>query len=389
MARWSREWFDELRLRFGVPAGAIFVALLALRGAACSSSNIHDQASTKAQLCYSCHAAAYNNVKSPVHPGVFPTTCQDCHSTTAWIPTTANAGGHPESLFPITTGPHANAAISCGDCHNASLGGADGGANTDCLHCHTGDHITPNVDSVPAHQILPQCPNGTDPMAGTCYTASTTANISPHYCLGCHPDGLASTKQFHPESTFPIATGWHASQGIVCTDCHNPANGSSTGGGNCDCTKCHLGAHNRPAIDSDPSHTALGTQYTNIPVGTPLKTADAGGALTTATNFCLNCHPNGNASAAGHPESAFPIATGSHHNPAIGCTDCHITSNGPSAAGQNTDCIHCHIGAHATPSIDSDPKHTALGIGPNPQYTPTTTTGYNPNSVCRACHPTG
>jgi hypothetical protein len=81
----------------------------------------------------------------------------------------------------------------------------------------------------------------------------------------------------------------------------------------------------------------------------------------------------------GHPETKFPIMTGSHANKAIGCTDCHLPSLGANTGGQNTDCVHCHIGAHTTPSIDS--AHTKV-----PQYTPSA--GAAPN-YCLSCHPTG
>src|SRR5579871_3713392 len=88
---------------------------------ACRNTNIHETPQGQ-QPCITCHTAAYQQVQTPVHMGVvddagtplFPPTCNDCHNTTAWIPTTA---GHPEAKFPITTGSHHNAAIGCTDCH--------------------------------------------------------------------------------------------------------------------------------------------------------------------------------------------------------------------------------------------------------------------------------
>ncbi len=149
----------------------VLAALLAT--AACTSVNVHDTKKAQNEPCVTCHSAAYQNVQTPVHVGVYPDTCDSCHNTTAWIPTTA---GHPEDKFPITTGPHANAAIGCTDCHKPSLGPSGGGANTDCIDCHIGAHTLATVDS--AHAGL----------AG--YNPASSA--TPHSCLaaGCHPNGL-------------------------------------------------------------------------------------------------------------------------------------------------------------------------------------------------------
>jgi hypothetical protein len=148
-------------------------ASVALGGAACTGTqDIHQTSEAKSKACYDCHSTAYQIVQTPVHVGVMPTTCADCHSTNAWIPA---AGGHPEDKFPITTGSHANPAIGCSDCHIASLGADTGGQNTDCVHCHLGAHNTPAIDS--AHTGVANYPG--------------SAPTSPPSCLnaGCHPSG--------------------------------------------------------------------------------------------------------------------------------------------------------------------------------------------------------
>jgi formate-dependent nitrite reductase cytochrome c552 subunit len=137
---------------------------------ACSSTNVHDTPQAQGQPCFNCHSAAYDNVQTPKHVGVYPQTCNDCHDTTSW--SDAN-GGHPESKFPITKGSHANKAIACTDCHIPSLGSDTGGQNTDCVHCHIGAHTTPYIDS--AHTTV----KGYSPSSGS----------TPHSCLGCHPSG--------------------------------------------------------------------------------------------------------------------------------------------------------------------------------------------------------
>jgi hypothetical protein len=71
--------------------------------------------------CYSCHAADYQ--RAPNHAALsFPQTCQQCHTTTAWTPSTFQ---HP---FPLS-GPHNQ---SCTTCHTT------GSTSTfNCLNCHT------------------------------------------------------------------------------------------------------------------------------------------------------------------------------------------------------------------------------------------------------------
>jgi hypothetical protein len=148
-------------------------ALAAFGGAACSgTTDIHQTSTAKNKQCFDCHSTAYNLVTNPQHAGSFPTTCADCHSTTAWIPA---AGGHPEDKFPITTGSHANAGITCGDCHIAANGSDTGGQNCDCIDCHIGAHNAPAVDAL--HSGVSNYPGSTP--------------TSPPSCLqsGCHPTG--------------------------------------------------------------------------------------------------------------------------------------------------------------------------------------------------------
>jgi hypothetical protein len=146
----------------------------ACAGACSPRGNIHDTKEAKSNACINCHSAAYVQVKEPPHQGIKPVTCNDCHSTTAWVPAIGN-GGHPEDLFPIqaATSKHHNPAIGCTDCHLASLGPSTAGQNTDCIHCHIGAHTIATIDGVHAS------------IAG--YVPANAA--TPHSCLDCHPSG--------------------------------------------------------------------------------------------------------------------------------------------------------------------------------------------------------
>jgi hypothetical protein len=71
--------------------------------------------------CYSCHATDYQRAQD--HAALaFPQSCQQCHTTTAWLPSTF------QHAFPLR-GRH---DVACAQCHT--------GGNTstfNCLGCHT------------------------------------------------------------------------------------------------------------------------------------------------------------------------------------------------------------------------------------------------------------
>jgi hypothetical protein len=98
---------------------------------------------------------------------------------------------------------------------------------------------------------------------------------------------------------------------------------------------------------------------------------------------CGDCHSTNHwvPASGGHPESKFPITTGSHANKAIACADCHIASRGLDALGANCDCVHCHIGAHNTPAVDT--VHTGVAGYPGSMLTSP------PSCLKSGCHPTG
>jgi hypothetical protein len=120
-------------------------------------------------LCVGCHQADYDSSPYPGHDA-FPTTCQDCHTTTAWTP--AVGGTHPENAFPIQSGAHSPYRNDCVSCHNPELGSSVAGENTDCVGCHDGEHTRARMD--PKHNDVGGYPSGAAP---------------PNFCLDCHSDG--------------------------------------------------------------------------------------------------------------------------------------------------------------------------------------------------------
>ena len=99
--------------------------------------------------CYSCHAANYQG--APNHSALnFPQTCQQCHTTTAWIPSTFR------HTFPLS-GSHDR---SCTECHTS------GSTSTfNCLNCHTAASTNEHHSGV----------------AGYSYSSQA--------CYQCHPTG--------------------------------------------------------------------------------------------------------------------------------------------------------------------------------------------------------
>lgn len=140
------------------------------------------------------------------------------------------------------------------------------------------------------------------------------------------------------------------------------------------CVNCHLAAYDNV---KSPPHAGV---------------VDDAGNPSFPTDQCGDCHvttawvPAKGGGHAGSIETAFPISTGSHANAAIGCTDCHKPSLGAdNTSGANCDCIHCHIGAHVTPSID-DTHVACINDGTCSAYTPS---GSSAPNYCLGCHPSG
>lgn len=137
---------------------------------ACAREHATEAVEVRGTDCVTCHLAQYQSANPP-HVGNFPQTCADCHSTSSWIP--ALGGAHPEASFPIASGAHQG--ITCQDCHDSSKGTSVGGANTDCIGCHTGEHSQTRMAN--AHGGVSR------------YMWDATM---PHFCLSCHPSGRAN-----------------------------------------------------------------------------------------------------------------------------------------------------------------------------------------------------
>jgi hypothetical protein len=247
--------------------------------------------------CVSCHQNDYNNAVNPNHIAAgIPTTCQDCHSTTAWIPSTFN---HSTTGFQLL-GVHAQ--IQCSDCHQGTITGL----SPNCVPCHQSDY-----NSAPNH----------------------VAQNYPTNCDMCHSfTGWTPSTFDHNNTNFPL-TGAHLQ--LQCSDCHASGfTGTPTA-----CFACHETNYNNT---TNPSHTALQlstdceTCHTTNPGWAPAQFPNHAnyfpfvGAHIAISNDCNTCH------------------NGDYNNTPNTCYGCHSdnfnsTTDPPhQTLNFSHDCLNCH-----------------------------------------------
>ncbi|MCP5100755.1 MAG: hypothetical protein GY943_34835, partial [Chloroflexi bacterium] len=356
-------------------------AVIANDCAVCHNGDYNNTPNT----CTGCHTTDYNQTTNPDHAAAqFPTDCEDCHTETAWVPSTFD-----HSAFYPLTGAHQAIENDCVICHNGDYVNTP---NT-CAGCHTDDHtqsVNPGhvalgipVDCESCHTTAPDWMPATFDIHDDYYVlngahaaiANDCAvchngdyNNTPSTCFGCHeqdynnttnPDHTAAQfstdcQSCHTESEwvpasfdhdaqyFPIYSGAHEGEWSACIDCHtNPANYAEF-----TCVTCHT----NPETDND--HNGVG-------------------GYVYESTACLACHPTGDAGTAfDHNQTNFPL-TGAHI--ATDCIECH--ANG--YPGTPTDCAACH-------TLDfngaTNPNHTALALPMDCESCHTTEPGWAPAS---------
>ena len=324
--------------------------------------------------CYGCHKANFEATTNPNHvTSQFPKTCNTCHSTTSWIPSTFN---HSNTTFPLTG---AHTTVDCTKCHASGYIGT----STDCYSCHkttynnttAPGHLAANfpTDCTKCHSTTAWIPstfnhaNTTFPLTGAhttvdcakCHAGGYTGTSTD--CYSCHKTNYdATTNPNHVASKFPT----------TCTVCHSttawipatfdhsttqfPLTGAHT---TVDCAKCHANGYTGTSTDCYSCHKANYDATTNPNHSTAGFSTD-----------CKSCHQTTAWTPATFDHSKyFPIASGKHGG--ISCTTCH-----PTPPYSNFTCLSsgCH------PKSSTDNKH----IGE--------VNGYSyVSSECYRCHPTG
>ncbi|MBK9098156.1 MAG: hypothetical protein IPM14_08605 [bacterium] len=295
---------------------------------------------TTSNLCNDCHNDAYTNALNPNHAAAgIPTECEQCHTSTAWIPSTFN---HISTGFELLG---AHTTIQCSNCHQGVITGLNSacischqddfniapnhvaqGFPTNCEMCHnsiswnqvTFDHNATNFPLTGAH-ISVDCSSchesgftGTTTICYDCHTSdyqqstnpSHTALSLPTDCSQCHttnPDWQPATFPIHNQ--FFELLGAHANI-TDCADCHN---GNYTNTPNT-CIGCHQSEYNGT---NDPPHLVLNFSFD-----------------------CLTCHNMNGWTPANFNHSFYPIS--GHHNN-VNCNQCH------SEANYQPQCLSCHM----------------------------------------------
>lgn len=204
--------------------------------------------------CYSCHA------RDDAHNGQFGTSCDACHTTTAWLPASFD---HSKSGFPLTG---AHTSLPCSACHPNDMFSP---LDTTCFSCHARDDDHNGqfgTDCGTCHSTTAWLPASFDhsrigfPLTGAhasvgcsgCHTGGGFSGLST-ICASCHADpafhaGLftgmscdqchntsvwvpAQYNQPHPNACTEVACVGH--EGATCRDCHTLNLMSAT------CLKCH------------------------------------------------------------------------------------------------------------------------------------------------------
>ena len=268
----------------------------------CSACHAGGKFSNTPATCVGCHLADFNKTNNPPHAQAgFPTTCQTCHSTTAWDPTTFNHNTFTN--FPLT-GAHVN--VGCNQCH---INGQFVGTPSDCASCHIKDF---NSTTNPNH----------------------VQSGFPSTCQQCHNTTSWTTATFdHSTTGFPL-TGAHTT--LQCTQCHN-TNFSPSGAYNLKstaCVTCHLADFNGT---NNPNHVQSGFPQT-----------------------CEQCHNTTSWSNAtfNHNSTGFPL-TGAHTT--LQCIQCHNTTYSPNGAYnlKSTACVTCHLSDF---NGTTNPNHVQSGF---------------------------
>ncbi len=326
----------------GLLAGVVVLAVLPADGTPGASPEAPAPAQhTSDAACSHCH--------EDVHQGAVGTTCQECHTSETWVPSTFGLTDHANTKFALT-GKHATA--ECSLCHpNARLAGQPlecagchldrhrGKLGENCAECHSTERFAPveGFDHAGRTGFALTGPHGGDVSCDDCHTGPrgrllqvavepgcATCHAPSHgdfgACESCHPADrttFAGASFDHRSTSFALERR-HAAQS--CASCH-PA-GSVGSDARSDCQACHTDVH-----------------------------AGQTGSV------CTDCHrpDRWRLVRFDHDATSVPLR-GSHF--VASCTSCHTNQRW---IGLPRDCFGCHSGeARRGPS--SVPAHVT-GIG--------------------------
>jgi hypothetical protein len=351
-------------------------------GVQCVQCHVNNQFANTATDCYSCHKADFTSANNPPHVAAgFPTSCQQCHTTSGWSPSSFD---HSKTAFPLTG---AHVSTQCAQCH---VNNNYTSLPTDCYGCHKNDFNNANNPGHVAAGFPTNCTlchntsswlNSTFdhnktafPLTGAhitvacaqCHTNNNYTSL-PHDCYSCHKaDFISTNNPAHVPAGFPTD----------CTVCHNT---SSWAGANFDHSKTRFpltGAH--ITVQCSQCHA------NNVFAGTPTAcfnchqtdftgTTNPPHAATNLPHDCSICHSTTNWLNASFNHTLYGnyALTGMHAT--LTCAQCH-TNN--SYVNTPVDCYSCH---KADFTGTTNPNHVTSGF-PTDCSICHTTSGWSPSS---------
>ncbi len=415
MDNWMGAKFDHLKFTG-------FALIGAHANLDCSACHAGGKFAGAPAACVGCHLADFNKTNNPPHAQAgFPTTCQTCHNSSAWDPTTFNHNTFTK--FPLTG---AHASVACTQCH---INGQFVGTATDCASCHMKDFngaMSPNHVQSAFPTTCQQCHNSTS-WSGAAFDHSTTGftltgahvalqctqchnttfspsgayTLTSTTCVSCHlKDFQGTTTPNHVQSGFAQTcqqchntTSWtgaafdHASTGFTLTGAHVALQ----------CTQCHNTTFSPSGAYSLTSNACVTCHLKDFQGATTPNHVQSGFAQT-----CEQCHNTISWSGAtfNHNNTGFPL-TGAHT--ALQCTQCHNTTFSPSGPYNLTSntCVTCHLKDFQGTTT---PNHVQSGFAQTCQQCHTTTnwlgatfnhastgfalTGFHATLQCAQCHNT-
>lgn len=375
--------------------------------APCEQCHIGGNYSITYSDCKQCHEADFNLAKTPDHAaGKFDSHCEQCHTTSAWKPSTFS---HTATAFPLVG---AHGSLPCQDCHvngNYTL------RYTDCWQCHEQTYTSaqnPNHVSAQISRLCLDCHTQSSWRPSTFQHAATrfplTGGHAPLACEQCHVNGNYSLQyqdcwQCH-ESTFNQTTNpnhaqWNMSHN--CLDCHTE-NGWRPATFNHDGTAFPLqGAHTTPPCSACHISGNYQLRYNDCFQCHQSQFNSAVNPNHVSNQFphtCLTCHTQTawTPSTFDHASTQFPL-TGAHA--AQPCIECHTSGNYNLIY---TDCWQCHSAdfnsttnpSHSTNQFSHDCTqcHSLTAWSPatfNHSNTNFPLQGAHVGKPCTACHING
>jgi len=363
-------------------------------------TNIHHQ-----QSCESCHGPGSEHMRTRgKEPGLIRSfkrmapaerseTCLKCHE---------DNGCQPGKSWRASA--HANAGVSCTDCHTGHYTVPPGTKSTDLAKADNRyddqvqlarlpsvkDESLPAPDGQAATAPAPMAAIAADDDASIRANSHKMGAITPHICYRCHAnmreqEGIAHAHQIcgatsldcttchdphgkvRPETRTDLCLkchdmssptmAWHSSTharyGVACADCHNP----------------HPNSHVQPVLD---------IQHTNIDRKPRMPMS------VDEPQACYKCHP----------DIYAKISMPSHHPIKEGkmvCSDCHDphgqTEDNLKEPTVNMVCYKCHAEKQGPFAYEHPPVTENCAICHEPHGTVTNNLLLQPTTfLCLRCH---